>query len=109
MSAVPCPTSRAYNSAPPTGMRLSRGVALRSLSSADDEPSDNHAADAQARTAKTSVAFMALKLYQPVTLRNPVPTATCLPASGRQLLPWDYFTFARDTDMMDDSRKKDRM
>jgi hypothetical protein len=32
MIAVPFPTSREYNSAPPTGIRLSFGVAIRSLS-----------------------------------------------------------------------------
>src|SRR5436309_7974088 len=83
MIAGPCPTSRTYNSAPPTGMRLSRGVELPSLSSEDDEHSGNDAAYAQARTTKTSVAFRGLKLHQPVSLHNPVPTATRHLAVGR--------------------------
>jgi len=45
-------------------------------SSEDDEHSGIDAAYAQARTTKTSVAFMGLKLHQPVTLHNPVPTSS---------------------------------
>jgi hypothetical protein len=65
MTGVPFPISRAYNSAPPTGTRLSLGVALCSLFSPDVEPEGSHAAYAHARIARTSVAFMGLKPITP--------------------------------------------
>src|SRR5258707_4630085 len=84
MIGVPCPTSRAYNSAFPAGMRLSRGTAARLLSDAAVELGGNHTTYAKARAARTSVPFIALKLHQPTTSRNLVPTATCLLEVGRQ-------------------------
>ena len=67
---VPCPTSRAYNCALPTGMRLSPATELRSLSTTDVESEHNPPAYAQARTVRMSVAFMALRLHQASTCRN---------------------------------------
>src|SRR5713101_4149741 len=65
MTDVPFPISRAYNSAPPTGTRLSLGAALCSLFSPGVEPEGSHAAYAHARIARTKVAFMALKATTP--------------------------------------------
>src|SRR5712692_4445354 len=65
MTDIPFPISRAYNSAPPTGTRLSLGVAFCSLFSLGVEPEGTHAAYAHARIARTSVAFMALKPITP--------------------------------------------
>ena len=59
------PISRAYNSAPPTGTRLSLGVPVCSPFSLAPEPEGTQAAYAHARIARTSVAFMALKPITP--------------------------------------------
>jgi hypothetical protein len=61
MTDVPFPISRAYNSALPTGTRLSLGVPVCSPFSLAIEPEGTHAAYAHARIAMTSVAFSALK------------------------------------------------
>src|SRR5437667_4360986 len=61
MTDVPFPISRAYNSAPPTGTRLSLGVPVCPPFSLAVEPVGAHAAYAHARIARTSVAFMAVK------------------------------------------------
>src|SRR6478672_9547145 len=66
MIAVPCPTSREYNCAFPTGMRLSWGIALRLLSVAVIDAGRKDVAHAHAKTATASIAFMALTLYQTV-------------------------------------------
>jgi hypothetical protein len=52
----------AYNSAPPTGTRLSLGVLVCPPFSLAVEPEGAHAAFAHARIARTSVAFVALSL-----------------------------------------------
>src|SRR5919109_2462861 len=67
MIAVPLPISRAYNSAPPTGMRLSCGAARRSFSSGAVEAQDNHAAYAQTSTASANVVFDS-GISEPVSL-----------------------------------------
>ncbi len=65
MTDVPFPISRAYNSAPPTGTRLSLGVPVCPPFSLAVEPVGAHAAYAHARIARTSVAFMAVKPITP--------------------------------------------
>src|SRR6478609_8020337 len=70
MIAVPCPIPREYNSALPTGMRLSRGAVFRLRSAAAVRPGNCHVAQANANTAKTKVRFMALKLHQTVRRCN---------------------------------------
>jgi hypothetical protein len=55
MIAVPCLPSRAYNSAPATGMRFPRGVALHSFSTQIFEAGGNRVPYAHAMTARTSV------------------------------------------------------
>jgi hypothetical protein len=67
MIAVPFSTSREYNSAPPTGIRLSFGVAIRSLSGegveSEGQPGQP-AAYEHASSVRISIGFMALKLRQ---------------------------------------------
>jgi hypothetical protein len=72
MIAVPCPTSREYKSAFPTGIRVSRGAAFGLLSGAVVEVGENPAGYANARIATARVAFIGLKLHQAVTGRNPL-------------------------------------
>ena len=62
MTDVPFLISRAYNSAPQTGTRLSLGVPVYSPFSLAVEPEGTHAEYAHARIARTSVGFMALSL-----------------------------------------------
>lgn len=54
----------------PHGMRLSRGVALRSVANTAVESEGHHAEYVHARRAKMSIAFIALKLHQPAARRN---------------------------------------
>jgi hypothetical protein len=63
MTDVPFPISRAYNSAPPTGTRLSLGVPVCPPFSLAVEPEGAHAAHAHARIARTA------RRYAPVWSR----------------------------------------
>ena len=68
MTDVPFPISREYNSAPPTGTRISLGVPVCPPFSLAVEPEGAQAAYAHARIATTSVAFHGGEAYN--TLRQ---------------------------------------
>ena len=68
MTDVPFPISRAYNSAPPTGTRLSLGVPVCPPFSLAVEPEGAHAAYAQGKDRKDQRRFHGGEAYN--TLRQ---------------------------------------